>query len=431
MAGSLILCLGLALGACVGDERPGSTTTLVFKHGKMTGNPRVMRELLNEFEQHHPGVVVQEEVLPASTDQQHQFYAINLDTDQVPFDVLAVDVIWTAEFARAGWILPLDSLRSQSSRDAYFEPAVEAATFDERLYAIPWYIDTGVLFYRRDLLDRYGVTPPRTWPELVRITRTILAEEQDPRLKGFVWQGKQYEGLVCVALEFIWGHGGSVLDAGGVANAVSALGFLRDLVEQGVSPALVTTSDEEATRLLFGDGRAIFMRNWPYVWSLLQQAGSPVKDKVGLAPLPAFPGHETATALGGWMLAIPSRTKQPREAAELIDFLTSAAAQHRLARDLGYNPARRALYTDPTLLAARPSLADLYAIFLTARSRPVTPYYLMLSQVLQPEFSAAIVGRKSPQQALDSARRQIASILHLGTDDDEPQRDPLARLAGR
>ena len=384
--GTLRIALNLSLSlslflfvSCVAGEPSASPTTLVFKHGKLTGDPRVMQNLLREFEAQHPGITVREEVLPASTDQQHQFYAINLDSGRVAFDVLAVDVIWVSEFARAGWIRTLDALLPASERDEYFSSAIEAATFHHQLYAIPWYIDTGVLYYRRDLLARYGFDAPTTWPELVHIVRTVSAGERNPALKGFLWTGKQYEGLVCVALEFIWSHGGTILDARRTGDAEAALTFMRQLVVDGISPELVSTSDEEATRLLFSDGRAIFMRNWPYVAALLEDADSPLRGQTGLAPLPAFPGHLSASALGGWMLAIPRQASHPELAAQFVRFLSAPATQRRLALQLGYHPARRELYSDPAMLAAQPALADLLRVFDAARPRPVTPYYLMLS----------------------------------------------------
>ncbi|MGH7233789.1 MAG: ABC transporter substrate-binding protein [Nitrospiraceae bacterium] len=428
---NLILSLNLSLlflfASCTaGGEQSSSTTTLVFKHGKLTGDPGVIQGLLREFEQEHPGVVVQEEVLPASTDQQHQYYAINLDSRHIPFDVLAVDVIWVSEFARAGWIRSLNRLLPPAERGDYFESALQAATFDHEIYAIPWYIDAGVLYYRRDLLARHGFDPPRTWPDLVHMVRTVLDAERDPALKGFLWTGKQYEGLVCVALEFMWSHGGNIMEASGMAGAEIALAFMRNLIREGISPELVSTADEEATRLLFADGRAIFMRNWPYVWSLLQQDDSPLRGQVGVTTLPAFPGYQPASALGGWMLAVPARSAHPRLAEEFIAFLSTPPVQQRLALELGYHPARRSVYADAALRRAHPSLDDVFPVLMAARPRPVTPYYLSLSQILQPELSAAIVGRKTAEAALVSIRKQMANlgvadvIPHQATPSVEP-----------
>jgi multiple sugar transport system substrate-binding protein len=404
------LCLFLSSCLPTTDQASApASTVLVFKHGKLSGDPRVLSDILRDFEQAHPGVAVREEILPSSTDQQHQFYVINLEGKSVMFDLLAADTIWVQEFARAGWIRPVDQALPALDREEFVAGAIEAATFNNGLYAVPWYVDAGVLFYRRDLLDRYGVRPPTTWPELARITRVILDGERNPDLKGFLWQGKQYEGLVCVALEFIRGHGGGLLDDHTLLSE-EALGFMRALVEEGLSPSFVATADEEATRHLFGSGRAVFMRNWPYAWALFEAPGSPLRGKVGLAPLPSNSGQGSVSTLGGWMLAVPQRAPHPREAADLLRYLASGPIQRRLALGLGYLPGRRDLYREPSLLETKPWLADLASEFLGARPRPVTPYYMMMSQVLQPELSAVVVGLKSPRAALLSAQKQIDRI---------------------
>jgi multiple sugar transport system substrate-binding protein len=271
-------------------------------------------------------------------------------------------------------------------------------------------MDAGILYYRRDLLDRYGLTPPATWPDLVRSAQIILERERNPALTGFVWQGKQYEGLVSVAHEFVWGHGANLIDDP-TPDAEEAVGFMRALVgHEAVSPPSVATGDEETTRHLFGAGRAIFMRNWTYSWTLLNREGSPVRGKIGVAPLPAFQGHESVSVLGGWLLAVPRGAAHPVEAKALMAFLASTEVQRRMAMELGYQPVRMSLYQDRQLLRNQPWWRNLFPVLHAARPRPVTPYYLMLSQVLQPELSAAVVGTKSPHDALVSARRHMAMI---------------------
>ncbi|MCA9773109.1 MAG: ABC transporter substrate-binding protein [Myxococcales bacterium] len=406
------------LGCSPGSERPpdagAGPVEIVFKHGKVVGDPEPVERLLRRFEATHPGVRVREETLPAATDDQHQFYALALEGRSADFDVLAMDVIWVPEFARAGWILPVDDLLPADARAAFFPGPIEAVIFEGHAYAVPWYIDAGVLYYRKDLLDAAGLPPPGTWPELVEIARAIVAKH--PGMRGFVWQGKQYEGLVCNAMEFLWSAGGAVIDEGRVVLASArnsvALGFMHDLIgPRGVSPAFVTSMTEEPARRIFGDGRAVFLRNWPYAWTLFERADSPVRGKVGIARLPRFEGGRSASTLGGWQLGVNRFSRHPAEAKALVAFLTSADAEKTLALGLGYNPPRRALYDDPDLLAAQPALARLRDVFETARPRPVTPYYAMASQILQPEFSAALTGIKSPEAALASASKQIAHLL--------------------
>lgn len=408
----LLLWVATTLGcAQTGEGTDRAPTTVVFKHGKLSGDGRVLSDLLRDFERRHPGIHVREELLPADSDRQHQYYAMNLDGGKAPFDLLAIDTIWVQEFAKARWIAPLDEVLTPAERDEFFPGPIEAAMFQERLYAVPWYVDAGVLYYRRDLLDRHGLEPPRTWPELAHIAKLVLKAEQNSALTGFVWQGKQYEGLMCVALEVLRSNG-TDLWAGDRDRAEYGLRFLRETIAtHGITPLSTSMADEESTRWMFGEGHALFMRNWPYAWALLQQEGSPVRGKIGVVPLPAFSGFRSAPVLGGWMLAIPNSSTHQEVVVELISFLTSPDTQRRIAMELGYNPVRRALYTDESLLELRPLLKDLYPILLGAKPRPVTPYYLLLSQAVQPEVSAVVVGRRSPAEALDAIRRRVDQIM--------------------
>jgi multiple sugar transport system substrate-binding protein len=408
----ILLCLVSALGCTQRDDASrAASTVLIFKHGRLSGDERTLSGLLREFERRHSGVTVREEVLPSSSDQQHQYYTMSFDGGRAPFDVLSLDVIWVQEFAKAGWIAPLDDPPSTIRREDFFPGPIEAATWDGGLYAVPWYIDAGVLYYRKDLLERYALDPPRTWPELLRAARLVLDAEQDPKLAGFVWQGKQYEGLVCVALEVLRSNG-SDLWVGDRDRAEEGLQLLRDLVwTHKITPLSIGMADEDSARLLFGEERALFMRNWPYAWSLLQREGSPVRGKVGIAPLPAFSGFPGVSVLGGWLLAVAKHSPHQKEARDLVGFLTSPDVQRRMAMELGYNPTRIALYAEQTLSDAKPIFKDLFPIFLSARPRPITPYYLLLSQAAQPELSALVVGTKEPRDVLRTVRRQRDRLL--------------------
>lgn len=394
-----------------GQGTDGAPTVVVFKHGKLSGDGQVLSDLLREFERRHQGVTVREELLPSDSDRQHQYYAMNLDGGKAPFDLLGIDTIWAQEFAKAGWIAPLDGLLTPAEQEEFFPGPIEAATFDGRLYAVPWYVDAGVLYYRRDLLDQHGLEPPRTWHDLAHMAKVVLDAEQNSALAGFVWQGKQYEGLMCVALEVLRSNGTDLWN-GDLDRAEEGLRFLRETIStHRITPLSTSMADEESTRWIFGEGHALFMRNWPYAWSLLQQEGSPVRGKVGVVSLPAFSGFASAPVLGGWMLAIPNSSAHQAVVGELIRFLTSPETQRKVAVELGYNPVRRALYADESLLDVRPLLKDLYPILLEARPRPVTPYYLLISQAIQPEVSAVVVGRKSPKEALDAIKRRVDQIM--------------------
>ncbi len=404
----------LAAGCSEQGKNTGEVTVLVFKHGKIAGDPEPFRNLLLKFAAENPRIRVKDETLPASTDEQHQFYVINLEGKNSDIDVLSMDVIWVPEFARAGWLRDLSHLLPPEERADFFRGPIQAVTFENKIYAVPWYIDAGVLYYRKDLLQKYGFSPPRTWGELVSIAQYITSREKG--LYGFIWQGKQYEGLVCNVLEYFWGNGGDVLKDGNVVidspENIYALQFMRDLIAKyQITPFLVTTAIEEPTRHIFGNGGAVFMRNWPYAWNIFGKEGSPVRGKVGVAMLPSFPGKPSAVTLGGWQLGINKYTRHPEAAEKFVRFITSPEAQKILALTTGYKPTRKSLYKDKDLVREQPFIAALHDIFMQARPRPVTPYYMMITQVLQPEFSAAISGIKKPEDALRSARKQMERIL--------------------
>ena len=239
---------------------------------------------------------------------------------------------------------------------------------------------------------------------------------REPGLYGFVWQGKQYEGLVCNALEYLWSNGGGVIRNGrvtldSVANR-HALAFMRDLITRyRVSPPFVTTLTEEPSREIFGQGKAVFLRNWPYAWRLFEAPGSAVRGKVGISVLPHFAGGSSAATLGGWQLGINRYSRHAAQAEQLVRFLGSAAAQMDLALAYGFSPPRRSLYHDRGLKAAAPFLVSLEPVFEKARPRPVSPFYVPMSQVLQSEFSAAVSGIKTPSAALAAAQQQLQALV--------------------
>ena len=413
----LLLVLSLASAGCRDRPAAGAPVTLVFKHAKILGPADPIPTLLRRFEALHPDVRVVSEALTWSSDEQHQFYVINLEGGSPPFDVMMLDVIWVPEFARAGWILDLTPFVSAAERDAHFPSAIEPALENGRLWALPWFMNVGLLYYRSDLLARYGFAPPRTFDVLVEQVRHIRARERDPRLDGYLWQGKQYEGGMVNVLEALWANGARLLDESGRAfpdreRARESLAFLRGLIESGISPAWVTAADEELTRRPFGDGRAIFLRSWPYALDLFELPDSRVRGKVGVTALPRLAhGPVGAASTGGAHLAVSARTRHPALAVELVRFLTSETAQRVMTEGAALRPSRPALYHDPALVARDPSLPALLELTARGHPRPITPYYLMLSTTLQPEFSAVLVGRKSPERAIADGAVQIDHLL--------------------
>ena len=410
-----VVAAAVMLVCCEASPREDGTVTLVFTHSK---HPRYafLGDLIGRFEAENPGVRVREEILPSASDEQHQFYVLNLAADASDSDVFDMDIIWVPEFARAGWLMDLTPHLEQRELQPLHPAALSADRLDGRLYAVPWFVDAGVLYYRKDLLDKYGFHPPETYPELLRQAQHILREERDPRLTGLIWQGRQYEGLVCTALEFIRGNGGDILQEGRSAlrsrESQEALQFISDLIrKEGVTPELVTTLNEEASRHIFQSGRAIFMRNWPYAWRLMQKPDSAVAGRIGLRPVPHFPGHSSVPTMGGFHLGVNSKSRHPKEAVAFVRFLIRESSQKEIVLRVGVLAADMEVYRDPEVREAIPVLSDLLPALEQARPRPVTPYYLMISQVLQPELSAVVAGIRTPQEAMRLADEQIERLL--------------------
>ena len=415
---ALVLAALVALAGCAERPRGAAPATIVFKHAKILGPLDPIPGLLREFERRNPGVTVRSEPLTWTSDEQHQFYVINLDGATPAFDVLLLDLIWVPEFAQAGWLLDLSPWVTRGELAPHFPAAAAASVWNGRVWGLPWNMNVGVLYYRADLLAKYRLAPPRTWEELVAQAQRIRAGERDPRLDGVLWQGKQYEGLVVNVLEHFWASGTALLDEHDrvlpePARAAAALGFMRGLLESGVSPAWVTAGDEELTRRPFGDGRAVFLRSWPYAMDLFEAADSPVRGRVGIASLPGHvAGAAGVGATGGFHLAVNRRTRHAEAAVALVRFLAGAEGQRAItAAGVALYPTRVDLYRDPTAVRAHPHMPAFHALALAARPRPVTPYYLMLSTTVQPEFSAAVVGVKTPAQAVGYARRRLEYML--------------------
>lgn len=309
-------------------------------------------------------------------------------------DVFQVDVAWT------GILAPnLFDLRSAAGdrTQQHFPALVKAATVGGRLVAMPWFGDAGLLYYRKDLLAKHGQAVPKSWRELTAVAERIQAAERaagHDKFWGFVWQGRAYEGLTCNALEWIASHGGgSIVDDQGKvtvnnAGTRAALNQARAWVGT-ITPLGVLNYTEEEARGIFQSGHALFMRNWPYAWSLLNGPGSAVRDQVGVAALPGSEWGPSAGTLAGSMLVVNRHSRQAGLAADLVMHLTSHAEQKRRAIAASYNPTLPALYRDPDVLAATPFLSSLFDTFDKAVARPSSTTAAKYNRV-SIEFSNAV-----------------------------------------
>ena len=306
-------------------------------------------------------------------------------------DVVQIDTVWPGILK--DHLLDLKPY-SKGIESEHFPAIIANNSVTGKVLGMPWYTDAGLLYYRADLLKKHGLKVPTTWEELTQTALKVQSAERakgDLDFHGYVFQAKAYEGLTCNALEWVSGHGGGTVVGPdgqitiGNAQAVKALNMAASWIGS-ISPAGVLNYEEEEARGVFQNGNALFMRNWPYAWSLMQKSGSLVKGKVGVAKLPGSP---SAATLGGWQLGVSKYSKHAAVAADLVMYMTSASVQKARAISGSYNPTLPALYKDPEVIQANEFMATLADVFANSVARPTTATGLKYPQVSQSFWNAA------------------------------------------
>ncbi|MFC4425802.1 ABC transporter substrate-binding protein [Deinococcus navajonensis] len=361
--------------------------------------------------------------VPKETDQRLALYQQQLGAKSADVDVYMIDVVWPGLISQH--LLDLNKYIPAAEVKQHFPAIVQNNTIGGKLVGMPFFTDAGVLYYRTDLLKKYGYNAaPKTWNELSTMAQKIQAGERKTNSKfvGFVFQGKNYEGLTCDALEWISSFGGgTIVDASGKVTinnpkAVEALRTLSAMVGP-VAPSAVTTYGEEEARNVWQAGNAAFMRNWPYAYALAQDAKSPIRNKIGVAALPAGPGGKPAATLGGWQLAVNAYSKNPKEAASLVQYMTGLQEQKRRAIEASYNPTIASLYKDAGVLKAVPFFGSLYNVFTNAVARPATvtgSKYNQVSDAFSTAVYSVLTKKSAPGPALKTLEGQLGRIKGRG-----------------
>jgi ABC-type glycerol-3-phosphate transport system substrate-binding protein len=399
----------LLLGSCAGQSDRGPVI-VTFPGSSLGAEAEVLNRQLTRFNAEHPNIRVVRRDTPDAADQRHQLYVQWLNAGASDPDILQLDAIWTPEFAAAGWILPLDQFHPDTA--AFFPSTILANRWQDTLFALPWFVDVGMLYWRTDLVS----APPRSLSELVQDAKRI--RQQHGLRYGLVWQGARYEGLITNFLEYLGAYGGEILHGGQVVvnsePGRRALSEMRDeIYEEGIVPSAVLTWHEEESRFAFQNGEAAFMRNWPYAVALLQDSSqSKVAGRFSVAAMPAGPGGRPTAALGGAQLAINRHTENAEAAWLVIEYLTRPEQMRERAKVVGQYPPRTALYEGDALLHALdipPAAAR--QVIEYAVPRPVTPVYNQISEILQIQLHRALTRQATPAGALAQAQTDMQRLL--------------------
>ncbi len=416
LAGTILL----GPSACGGGENPGNVILDYW-----AGIPEETQyKLIKKFNEQNKGEF---QITLREMPQDYGDYFEKLKTEfqarGTETDVIAGDTIWTAEFAANGWLADVSERFPESERSRFVDGAIRSLTYEGKVYGVPHTLDAGMLYYRKDLLEKSGFSEgPTTWEELKEMARKVV-RDQDTRY-GYVFQGANYEGGVCNGLEFIWTHGGDVLDPNDASKviidspeSVDALTIERSMVSDGVAPQAVANYDESAsdtTFVLHGD--AVFCRNWPYMYTLGTNPKARVKpEQMGVSALPVGDGQrKSASCLGGDVMLISASSEPKQGVWEFVQFFNSEMNQETWALEQGDLPTRKALYDDREVLKALPMITQAKEALLNVRPRPVSGHYSEMSRAMALQFNNVLKGDISPEEAIETLQSGLQQIIEEG-----------------
>lgn len=396
------------------SRKAAAPVTIVWNAGTISGNG-LRADIVKHFEEAYPNIHVQIVAEASNTDTTRAELISEISGGSTSPDVYLGDVIWPGQFGSEHLALPLNKYLPKSFFKQFAPGLVAGASYDGNVYGSPWFQDSGFLYYRKDLLQKYHLPVPKTWEQLQSEAETIQKKDKAVHY-GFVWEGSSYEGLTCDWMEYLTDAGGQVFNAAGKPNmdtpaALHALTFMKGLITSGVTPKAVTTFTEPQAMNVFNDGQAVFLRNWDYAYTNSQTPGqSKVIGKVGVAPLPTFAGHgsEGYACIGGWDNYINPHSKHLQADLDFVKWMASVQAETILATKASEIPTNYAVQQDPKVRALNPVLAIVSKEHLVARPSQ-TPYYAKVSQAIYTNINAALANEMTPKAALAQANSQLAS----------------------
>ena len=423
MPGIAVLAAGLALlaGCASGGASPGGPAPSTDGIGPITfaigkDNSGWLQGIIAGWNQGHPGQRVTLLLLPQASNGQLAQLVANLQAKSNLYDVIDMDVIWTAEFASNGWIIPLP--QSQFPLGDFLEPAVDTAMYQGRLYAVPDYSNANLLYYRKDILAKAGEQPPRTWAQLQQLAETVAPKYG---LYGYAGTFAPYEGLTVNFAQTVQSAGGSILSPEGTkvtvnsAKALQGLEFLVHGFQQGWIPKVALSYEEESAQNAFEAGKFLFLDNWPDVNAALSVPGpqNKVFGKFGIAALPGLDGTGSSS-LGGANLAISAYSQHQRTALNFIKYMTDLANERQMLEQGSFPPVWTKLYKDKDLISRYHYLPVLEQAINSAQPRPAITNYDQASLAISSTVYEALTQQKKPQQALTEMAGQLTQIIRDG-----------------
>ncbi|MDO5410429.1 MAG: ABC transporter substrate-binding protein [Lachnospiraceae bacterium] len=405
MSASLVAC-----GNSSSKDESNGKVTLKFSFDQGVGEPT--QKIVDEFNKSQDKIQVETVLLPQDANQVHDDFVNKLASEDTSVDVMGLDCIYVSEFASAGWLMDLTDKVETSNM---LEGPVAGGTYDGKLVAAPWFTNSSVMFYRKDVLEQLNAEVPTTWEGWMELADKAVGTNGIEY--GADFQAAQSEALVTNWVEYIWGNGGDVFDESGnpivdSENNIEATQIMKDLVDK-YAPAGITTYAETESEQVFKEGKCLFIRDWSGFWSSGQDEGSKVSGKIAATKLPTGPkGEESHTCLGGLDLVVNNAiSDQKKDAAiEFISYMTSKETQKKMTLISSQPPVIKDVYTDEEILAEIPFYADFYDIIMTGKSRPLSPKYAKVSDAIQRNIHQALTGETDVKTALTALQSGLEEL---------------------
>ncbi len=365
--------------------------------------------------------------VPTGSNEKLTLFQQHLAAKSPDIDIYPIDVVWPGLLANH--LVDLTPYVSTERKDQYIPQIIASNTVNGKIVALPLYVQVGILYYRKDLLEKYNLPVPVSWEEIETTSQKIMKEEHaqgNNQLWGFLFQGRAEEGLTCNALEWISSYkgGGQIVEPNGrVSIDNPAAIYIVNKIAGWVgtlSPKGVLNYKQEDARGVFQLGQAIFMRNWPYAWPVLNDKDSPMAGKIGITQLPqgGKDGKSSGTT-GGSNFAVSKYSRRKTDAVDLVLFLTSAPELKRRALEHGYYPTMTHLYKDPAVLAISPVagiMLDVLKKGVTPRPAPQTgPKYSQASAIFWNMVHTTLSGKTPAEKTLAKAAKKLNFISKDGT----------------
>jgi multiple sugar transport system substrate-binding protein len=398
------------LAACGDSESSGRGATLRwFIFNEPSGAPQKIADRCSA--QSGGRYNIKFELLPAQADQQREQLVRRLGAKDSSLDLLGLDVVWTGEFANAGWVEPVPAATEQAVSAGVFDSVLQTARFENRLYVVPIWSNTQLLWYRKDLVP----TPPKTWDEMID-----QGEKIGPAQGRVQVQANRYEGLVVLVNQLIESAGTSVLAGPKTvkldkAPTEKALGILGRLSHSSVAAPNITTSTEDSARLGFEAGNSAFQINYPFVYPSAKSNAPEIFKKMAAAQYPAVEaGNPAKPPIGGINLGISAYSKHKAEAFAAAECLVKPENQLEVASLGGLPPVREDLYDRPEMDKVYPGFADqIREAIKNAAPRPSeSPAYQDLSLAIQRAVHPTTkIDAQNPEPTYDTLRDNVEKAV--------------------